>query len=586
MASWYSPILVSTVPLIVLPILLEGPVAFSPTDDPRYAAPEFDDSAWPRVSVPGSWANQGFRPKENVAWYRFRFTTPPELGAASLGVYLGSMTGADQAFLNGQKIGSEGLIARRPVEALFVPRLYPIPSTLLRSDGENVLAVRVWSEYSGRGLANDTPQIDRVQTLEQIRARALAAEVTRAEFAMLACLCVGIGGLGITLLQRRNERRRHFLLLLVGTLAALTVTGIDLPHFYFSGFKTPTLQLVHHAAFGIAGVWLVGWIAAMVDARPKTLWALVLLGTALSVASALLRYPARTLRWMVLIMLVYWAIYVLYVAGLAVLFRRSGDRYSYAWMVAALLLGAVYASDLLGYVSGLPVVEVVTTGLMFSTAGLALYLMYAHHRDTREELRSVSVSLLTAQEVERQSLGRELHDGVAQDLQAVKLALQMNAIDKGALVDQISGAIDQLRETAQELRLDRIGSAPLSTELVRQAEMLADRARLHLLVERSGPIEKLDSTPKETQLHLFRIVQEALSNAARHAQAREIHLQLKCGAELSISVKDDGAGFDVDAAYSGLGLKTMAERAVLIGGSFSIESGAQGTIVRVSLPIP
>jgi hypothetical protein len=132
-------------------ISLEGSHKFSAGDDEAWASPDFDDSAWQQVRVPGSWQSQGVEAKGGMGWYRIRFDATDEIARSRPALALGLIGNADELFLNGVKIGGEGVIGNRfgmsPIE-----RLYILPDNLLRIGQENLLAVRVLNVYFDGGI--------------------------------------------------------------------------------------------------------------------------------------------------------------------------------------------------------------------------------------------------------------------------------------------------------------------------------------------------------------------------------------------------------------------------------------------------
>ncbi|MBI4420915.1 MAG: PAS domain S-box protein [Gemmatimonadetes bacterium] len=217
----------------------------------------------------------------------------------------------------------------------------------------------------------------------------------------------------------------------------------------------------------------------------------------------------------------------------------------------------------------------------------------------REQLAALSQRLLEVQETERRYLARELHDEVGQLLTAAKLTLQAlhrarsPAAGKGllrealTLVDQ---CLRQVRSLSLELRpslLDDLGlAAAVRWYLERQAERAGFAAQLedHLREHR---------LPTDVETTCFRVVQEAITNVARHAQASRVDVSLaQRDGGLDLLVRDDGVGFDVAAARQraaagdSLGLLGMEERVALVGGRLQVESGpGRGTEVRVNFPL-
>jgi PAS domain S-box-containing protein len=216
----------------------------------------------------------------------------------------------------------------------------------------------------------------------------------------------------------------------------------------------------------------------------------------------------------------------------------------------------------------------------------------------REQLQILARGLIRAQEEERRRLAGELHDEIGQILTAVSLSLELikGTVDEAGRrrVDEsiavVDRAIDQVRNLSLNLRpamLDVMGlDSALRWFVDRQVE--ATSIPIDLVSSLGG-----DRVAPEVETACFRIVQETLTNVARHARARRVRVELKRnGAELVLSIHDDGIGFDVAevrlrATTGGsFGLLGMEERVRLIGGTFEIDSGiGSGTKVQVRLPL-
>jgi two-component system NarL family sensor kinase len=216
----------------------------------------------------------------------------------------------------------------------------------------------------------------------------------------------------------------------------------------------------------------------------------------------------------------------------------------------------------------------------------------------RARLHGRAALLATAEE--RQRLARELHDSLAQSLTAV--TLQLEAADEVILRapelarSKIEEALRLTRESLAETRrvVHDLRAGALQGKALPQAlrELGATYARMYgvrVAVAVSGSAGRL--TP-HLEAGLFRIAQEALTNAARHAGAQTVRVRLTIGAEMAVlSVKDDGRGFDPDACRAvggreGFGLTGMRERARLLGGALKVESApGVGTRVEASVPL-
>lgn len=212
-----------------------------------------------------------------------------------------------------------------------------------------------------------------------------------------------------------------------------------------------------------------------------------------------------------------------------------------------------------------------------------------------QELRRLSQRILEAQEDERQRVARELHDQSAQSLTLMLVRLRL--LERSADAEQARQQVQELRAlTAQalhEIRRIALELRPKILEDLGLGEALAwrvDELNASGAVRAALQIVGLDHRlPKDLELVLYRVAQEALTNVARHADARNARLVLEqAGGAVTLSVEDDGAGFDVEAALahpSGLGLSGMRERLALVGGALRIVSTpGGGTQLRATVP--
>jgi hypothetical protein len=123
---------------------------FRTGDDSLYARPGYDDAGWAEINVPAPWEREGFEGYDGIAWYRVRFTVPKALRSRELLLPLGRIDDADEAYLNGTRIGATGKFPPDGATAYTLRRVYRIPAGLLRE--ENVLAVRVYDMMGPGGI--------------------------------------------------------------------------------------------------------------------------------------------------------------------------------------------------------------------------------------------------------------------------------------------------------------------------------------------------------------------------------------------------------------------------------------------------
>jgi PAS domain S-box-containing protein len=211
-------------------------------------------------------------------------------------------------------------------------------------------------------------------------------------------------------------------------------------------------------------------------------------------------------------------------------------------------------------------------------------------RDQRRQLQMLSRRLLAAQEAERRAVARELHDDFGHVLTALKMNLQRRERDDAESIALVDGAIERMRDLAQDLRPPLLDELGLESSLRWYFEREAKRAGLELQLDLE-PLPTRSSPEVETTC--FQVAQEALTNTIRHAQARRVEVQLRTvDKELVLQMRDDGRGFDVAearrrAAHGGSqGLISMQERVALASGELRIDSKpGRGTVVLVRLPL-
>jgi signal transduction histidine kinase len=214
------------------------------------------------------------------------------------------------------------------------------------------------------------------------------------------------------------------------------------------------------------------------------------------------------------------------------------------------------------------------------------------------QLRDLSSKLLVAQEEESKRIGRELHDGLAQTLSAIKVWVEaalsqvgrnnLNEMTKSleSVVPLARNAVEEVRRISKNLRpaiLDDFGIIATVSWLCQEFETIYSG----IVVENEIDLKEIE-VPDVLKIVIFRISQEALNNIAKHSQANRVRLSLKKrGSVIELTISDNGTGFDVEQVLSGelpergLGLASMRERATLSGGTFFIESHrGTGTAIR------
>jgi signal transduction histidine kinase len=211
----------------------------------------------------------------------------------------------------------------------------------------------------------------------------------------------------------------------------------------------------------------------------------------------------------------------------------------------------------------------------------------------KERIRRIR-SVIDGQEIERQRLSRELHDGLGQMLIALKLRLEnlktSHECDTTNMISEVKrsfdSTIDEVRRMSNDLMPAVLYEFGISTALRNLVDNIGENASIHTKFRSSGKDDRLDKTVKT---YLYRIAQEALINAVKHASATMVDLAIEIREDLvTLTIEDDGIGFDIseESVLTGNGLHNMRERTGLLHGTMEIGPGSGGgTQIRVNIPI-
>ncbi len=208
-----------------------------------------------------------------------------------------------------------------------------------------------------------------------------------------------------------------------------------------------------------------------------------------------------------------------------------------------------------------------------------------------EGQRQAAAAALAAEEAERARVAQELHDGVGQSLTAILLEAgmlaeseQVTPADAARLRDAARASLAEVRAVARKLRPHVLEDLGLRSALAALTQDLFSHGPTLVTRNVDAVLPDLEDG---TEVVVFRIAQEALTNVARHADAASVEVRLQVvGERLELTVTDDGRGLLPDA--TGTGLRGMAERAALVGGAFHTRRppGGTGTEVHLSVPVP
>lgn len=240
-------------------------------------------------------------------------------------------------------------------------------------------------------------------------------------------------------------------------------------------------------------------------------------------------------------------------------------------------------------------------GLFFLTVGPVIYyLRVSALKKENEQQEYYSRQIINRQEQERKRIAHELHDSISQSLLSIKNRASM-AIEKpnehqwvmeqlDVILSSSTGAIQEIKQITHDLRpylLDRIGLTKSLQSLLR---MFSESSTVKII----GAVDEIDGKlHKEYEIHLYRIVQEALNNIQKHSQATEVHAKIELAErKIFLAIIDNGKGFEqtshkeVNASRGGLGLEGIAERVRILNGEYLISSQpGVGTTINITIPL-
>jgi len=259
-------------------------------------------------------------------------------------------------------------------------------------------------------------------------------------------------------------------------------------------------------------------------------------------------------------------------------------------------------NDLIQYMRRMTLVSSLLGLIVAGAAGYGNHLLQKQADQQRrrteraeQELRSLSTQLVHAQEQERRTISRELHDEIGQTLTGLGIELaNLEHLREGPQSEYRSHLADAKRLTEETLRTVRNITMGLRPSMLDDSGIVpAVRWQASELSRRTGtPVElqiegDFDGLGDEGRTCLYRVVQEALTNCARHAEATTIQITMQGKKEsLCLSIRDDGLGFDTGRARTGLGLIGIEERVKELGGSLAVHSWPdRGTLLRVEIPL-
>jgi signal transduction histidine kinase len=563
--------------------------------------PVADDPAWEATRFPQYWG-PAIRRRTTVGWLRLPFTlpaSPAELWAA----YLPRIGQNVTLWLNGQMIGRSGRTEPPQSRNWNRPQLFTLVPGLLRG-GENVLHVRLTTHLGAPGYLR-TVYVGPLASLQPIHRRQTWLQVTLP--AIVAAATFALGVLILLVAMRRRELPQHRWLgaaLVVWSWASIDAFVVDPPvASRVWEWSTATAQLWCTILFAI------GFHRLLAQDRRRLERALALGG--LAVCGALLLVPPLYFFTAMLASTAVTVAIAVYIGVLVVRHGRDGGPDRRALAVPALVAALFALHDVLAVLTGqalagvflaplIPMVAVLVTGWLMlarlveslrdaETLNRELEARVDAKHDELERnygrLRELERDRAVA--AERERIMHDMHDGMGGQLVSTLAMVEAGTADRTEITDALRAALDDLRIVIDSLD-------PYDQDLL--SALATVRSRLEPRLARHGlairwlvsDLPPLDAFGPEMSLQAMRIVQEAITNAVKHAGARTITVQTGEAAEhdatgVFVEIRDDGRGLR-EPVRPGRGLTNMRRRAERLGGRVHIESTGQGTVVRLWIP--
>lgn len=571
---------------------LKGKWHYHVGDDPKWSSPQYDDSSWPTIQIPGTCP---VGPYPLVIWYRTKFVLSRDFSNKELGIFLGIIRYADETYINGIKIGGEGKLGQRFVEADKKERLYKIPKKILHFDKPNLLAVRTNVSYV-QGAILGPVLIGPYKELLQIVQKRTSLRVALEMF-ILGCLTIIIVTCGYLFINRLREKEYLYFGFLVFLYTVLFV--LDSLFWYNLNLKSYMVQIVIIFIYTIIpSVVILFTVSAYQYQMNLVLRFLTLSFVILGFVYIIFYYnpfiyKLISLIWSILVFMSIFAIgYILIIS-----FKTS---YMDEYIPLTVGILSLFICSEIEQIHNFQI-QLLNNAANFAHLGVFLFVLgtiyafTARFSKMKQELQTFSSYIIAAQEDERKKISMELHDGICQSLIATKLQLQLLMRkfpqNDNPFLSALCRVVNELDLIIQETRGLSFNLSPVlldRMDLSMAIRTYIDKVRILSDIKIYCDLQPLNVSDVKIAQHLYRIMQEAVTNVVRHANATELTVILKQEKNMIIlCIEDNGLGFDlykIKTQNKGIGLLSMKERVKMLGGNLEIKTRpGYGTLIRVEV---
>jgi len=576
---------------------LIGVWKFQYGDNADWARPDFDDTSWKAIKVPGLIKQVHNQPING--WYRLKFDAHVDINEPHA-LLIDSIRHSDETWINGIRVGGKGIFEApwhftqtNPIELV---RLYKIPAGFLK-EKNNTLAIRTNIGFGqaqgamfpgGAGIVRgnvylgDTKKLSKYEQQQLIKTSSID----------VIFITLGLVEIFIILFLLRNSIHifPEFKWLLFTSLIMLLGT-IGHDFFYIHGLQGISVNLLLVIALLCMplSVALYFWaqyrnVPLKIVQITVTIWAILSLLILLPSVTAQLKVSIWY-GWMFLATLFF--SYALYCALLGVYLKRVGAYMQLLGMIIFLI--SIRTQWLPDTFFGHRNVQI--GSLVYRYALLFAY--FQKIKQMQVDYKNITQRVVKITDNVYANLARELHDGIGQHLASMKLqtklaGMQTRNLHLDNLNTELDASVTGLRRLLSGLHPVLIDQNDIATALKIESENKEKIHNIHIKLD-----IRVSTLDKSLEHQIFRIFQECITNAIQHGKADEIGIELKQSEnKVTFLFFDNGKGFDRKkltdhSNQTGLGLVSLNERISLLNGQLSIRSSQKfGTEIFITIPIP
>lgn len=565
-------------PLFELP---QGGVLFHRGDNPEWADPDLDDSNWIPVILPDNWWERGIRPMGAKGWYRIPFYLDESYQDETLVISFGYIGSISELFLNGDRIGGEGSFHPVSIPPQRTLHSAILPNYLLNyGDTPNLLSVRVKSLVGAGGLLSDSIAIYSSDSFWDVKEQAEYSRETWKIIVFSICLVCFFLFMGISYLIKdryRGAYRATAWIAFANGFGVLyhshlfqTASGISFSAVFAYFVMTIILPVaIYYLARSVSrSKWLRWFDGIMILSVTAYISMMLALGSNFHLGALIYSVFSIIALTLSLILIINGVRQKIDNAAV-VLFGLMVFITAGSWELISLAWGWLpYATLFWGPV------ELGIIGFLLSMSWVLLNRYFKLYR--REQM--LGQRLLRIQDDERQRIGHNLHDGIAQDLIAlqyeIRLLEQRSAEQDTEQLRQVSKYTKEILSRTRSLAEDFQPFSQGERSLIPSIEDWQKQLRKNNSVEFINDLSSVDVDGSIAEA-IYRINQEASQNACRHGKANVIKVRLSelSNDTVSLEIEDNGVGFDpLQINKTSLGIRFMKDRAEACGGQFDLKS--------------